>query len=210
MSDQEKNIQDLCETVLIMKSHPIHASLRIFSRILAIMLAVIGNCILSIFLCNFNNLVHTCEMSSYAKGCELLCSHREVVKITFLLRGVVVQSPSHIWFCTTPWTVACQYSLSPDEYKPIKNLSWRNFAYQAYDLLTHLWLGFLGFSEVKNLPSLQETQEMWVWPLDQEDPLEKEMQPTSVLCAFPVAQMVKDLPAMQETQVQSPWEDPLE
>ena len=164
----------------------------------------------TLFLCNFNNLVHTYEMSSYAKECELLCSHREVVKITFFLRGVVVQSPSHIWFCTTPWTTARQYSLPPDEYKHIKNLSWRNFAYQAYDLVTHLWMGFLGFSEVKNLPSLQETQEIWVWPLDQEDPLEKKMQPTSVFCAFLVAQMAKNLPAIQETQVQSLREDPLE
>ena len=79
-----------------MISDPIHAYLRIFSRILAIISAVIGNCTLSISLCNFNNLVHTCEMSYYAKEFELLCSHREVVKITFFLRGVVVQSPSPI------------------------------------------------------------------------------------------------------------------
>ena len=51
---------------------------------------------------------------------------------------------------------------------------------------------------------------MWVRPLDQEDPLEKEMQPTSVLCDSLVAQMVKNLPAMQETPVQSLREDPLE
>ena len=208
MSDQEKNIQDLCETVLIMISHPIHDYLRIFSRILAIISAVIGNC--TLFLCNFNDLVHTYELSSYAKECELLCSHREVVKITFLLRGVVVQSPSHIWFCTTPWTAACQYSLSPDEYKPIKNLSWRILHTKAMIYWpTYDW-AFLGFSEVKNVPSLQETQEMWVWPLDQEGPPEKEMQRTSVLCAFLVAQMVKNLRTMQETQVQFPREDPLE
>ena len=29
--------------------------------------------------------------------------------------------------------------------------------------------------QVKNLPAIQETQEMWVQSLGQEDPLEKEM-----------------------------------
>ena len=33
---------------------------------------------------------------------------------------------------------------------------------------------------VKNLPAMQETQEMWVWALGQKDPLEEEMQPTPV------------------------------
>ena len=33
---------------------------------------------------------------------------------------------------------------------------------------------------VKNLPAMQETQETWVQSLGQEDPLEKEWQPTSV------------------------------
>ena len=28
---------------------------------------------------------------------------------------------------------------------------------------------------IKNLPAMQETQDMWVWSLDQEDPLEKGM-----------------------------------
>ena len=32
----------------------------------------------------------------------------------------------------------------------------------------------------KDLPAMQETQEMWVWSLGWEDPLEKEMQPTLV------------------------------
>ena len=35
-------------------------------------------------------------------------------------------------------------------------------------------LGFPGSSEVKNLHVMQETQEMQVWSLGQEDPLEKE------------------------------------
>ena len=36
----------------------------------------------------------------------------------------------------------------------------------------HPSYGFPGDSDVKNLPAMQET---WVWSLDREDPLEKEM-----------------------------------
>ena len=35
--------------------------------------------------------------------------------------------------------------------------------------------GFSGGSVVKNLPSMQESQETWVWSLGQEGPLEKEV-----------------------------------
>ena len=37
---------------------------------------------------------------------------------------------------------------------------------------------------VKNLPAMQETQEMWVWSLDWEDPLEKEMAIHSSILAW--------------------------
>ena len=37
---------------------------------------------------------------------------------------------------------------------------------------------------VKNLPAMQETQEMWVRSLDQEDPLEKEMATYSSILAW--------------------------
>ena len=42
-----------------------------------------------------------------------------------------------------------------------------------------LWtaMGFPSGSAVKSLPAVQE---LWVWPLDQEDPLEDGTQPTSV------------------------------
>ena len=36
---------------------------------------------------------------------------------------------------------------------------------------------------VKNLPAVQGTQEMWVWPLGQEVPLEKEMATHSSILA---------------------------
>ena len=35
------------------------------------------------------------------------------------------------------------------------------------------YVGFLGGSALKNPPAMKETQEMWVQPLGQEDPLEK-------------------------------------
>ena len=41
-----------------------------------------------------------------------------------------------------------------------------------YLLYSSHWEGFSGGSMVKNMPTMQE---MWVWPLGQEDPLEKEM-----------------------------------
>ena len=39
---------------------------------------------------------------------------------------------------------------------------------------------FCGGSVVKNLPAMQETQEMWVQPLGQEDPWRRKWQPTPV------------------------------
>ena len=39
---------------------------------------------------------------------------------------------------------------------------------------------------VKNLPAVQETQEMWVWSLGQDDPLEKEMTTHSSILAWEV------------------------
>ena len=37
--------------------------------------------------------------------------------------------------------------------------------------------------QIKNLPAVQETQEMWVRPLGREDPLEKEMATCSSILA---------------------------
>ena len=46
-------------------------------------------------------------------------------------------------------------------------------------LSIRLW-GFPGGSVVKNLPAVQETQEMWVWSLGWEDSLEQGMATTPV------------------------------
>ena len=40
--------------------------------------------------------------------------------------------------------------------------------------------------QVKILPAMQETQEMWVGSLDQEDPLEKEMATHSSILAWKI------------------------
>ena len=40
--------------------------------------------------------------------------------------------------------------------------------------------------QVKNLPAMQEAQEMQVWSLDQEDPLEKEMASHSSILAWKI------------------------
>ena len=41
-------------------------------------------------------------------------------------------------------------------------------------------------SEVKNLPAVQEPQEMWVLSLGWEDPLEEEMPPRSSILAWEI------------------------
>ena len=45
-------------------------------------------------------------------------------------------------------------------------------------------LGFPGGSVVKNPPAIQETQEMWVQSLGQEDPLEEKMATHSNILAW--------------------------
>ena len=48
------------------------------------------------------------------------------------------------------------------------------------------FLGFPGGSVVKNLPAVQETQEMWVQSLGQEDPLEEEVATHSSILAWKI------------------------
>ena len=50
-----------------------------------------------------------------------------------------------------------------------------------------LYLGFPSGSVVKNLPAMQETWETWVQFLDQEDPLEEEMETYSSILAGKIA-----------------------
>ena len=48
-------------------------------------------------------------------------------------------------------------------------------------------LGFPGGSVVKNQPAIQETQEMWVQSLGQEDPLEEKMATHSSILAWDIS-----------------------
>ena len=59
-------------------------------------------------------------------------------------------------------------------------------------------LGFLGVSEVKNPPAMQELQETQVQSLGQEDPLEKEMAAHSSFLAWRI-------PWTEEPGGYSPW-----
>ena len=47
-------------------------------------------------------------------------------------------------------------------------------------------------SALKNLPAKQEQQEMWVQPLSQEDPMEKEIATHSSILAWRITWMEKD------------------
>ena len=47
-------------------------------------------------------------------------------------------------------------------------------------------MGFPGGSVVKSLPAVQETEEMWVQSLGQEDPLEEEMATHSSILAWKI------------------------
>ena len=49
--------------------------------------------------------------------------------------------------------------------------------------------GFPGGSAVKNLPAIQETQEIWVQSLTQEDPLEQDMATHSSILAWRIPWM---------------------
>ena len=53
-----------------------------------------------------------------------------------------------------------------------------------YQKEVKLPLGFPGSSSIKNPPAMQETQEIWVPSLGQEDPLEEEMATHSTILAW--------------------------
>ena len=69
------------------------------------------------------------------------------------------------------------------------------------------FLGFPGGSVVKNLPAVQETQEMWVQSLGQEDPLEEEVATHSSILAWkiPWTQQPGRLQPMGSWRVRHDW-----
>ena len=94
---------------------------------------------------------------------------------------------SHVLLFATPWTLACQAPLSME-------LSWQEywcgFSIPPLGYLPNPGIepaspalsgGFFTAEPVKNLPAMQELwQKPWILSLNWEDPLEKEMQSTSV------------------------------
>ena len=63
--------------------------------------------------------------------------------------------------------------------------------------------GFPGGSVVKHPPAMQETQEMWVWSLNWEDPLEEEMATHSSILAWRIPRTEEShrLPSMGSQRV---------
>ena len=53
-----------------------------------------------------------------------------------------------------------------------------------YAYKTFQQMSFPIAQEVKNLPAIQETQEMWIWSLGGDDPLEEEMGTYSSILAW--------------------------
>ena len=69
--------------------------------------------------------------------------------------------------------------------------------------------GFFGGSAVKNLPAMQEPQEMWVQSLDWKDPLEKEMATHSSILAWriPWTEEPGEFQSMGLQRVRHNWSD---
>ena len=70
-------------------------------------------------------------------------------------------------------------------------------------------MGFSGGSAVKNLPAMQETQEMWVQSLGQEDPLEKVIVAHSSILAWRISWTEKTggLQAIELQGIGHDWSD---
>ena len=64
--------------------------------------------------------------------------------------------------------------------------NWYQHSFQIFEALCEC-MGFPGGSVVKNLPAMQETQEMWVQSLGWEDPLEKGITTHSSILAWRIS-----------------------
>ena len=62
---------------------------------------------------------------------------------------------------------------------------WIGICNEFWNILCLYW-GFPGGSAVKNLPAVQEPQEMWVRSLSQEDSLEQEMATCPTILAWEI------------------------
>ena len=88
--------------------------------------------------------------------------------------AIVVQSVSHAWSVATPWTTVHQAS---------RSITLSQSLLKFVSIESVMLSNYLSGSVVKNLPVKQETQ---VWPLSQEDPLEKEMATHSSILTWEV------------------------
>ena len=149
----------------------------------------------------------------------------------FLLAFYCCQLLSHVWLFVTPWTAACQASLSiylpgfaqvcvhlvgdaihpsrlPWGHKELDTTDWlrthTSFATLFCFCLQSFPASSLVAQTVKRLPTMQETR---VWPLGQEDPLEKEMATHSSTLAWEVPWMEEPggLQSMGSQRVRHDW-----
>ena len=84
------------------------------------------------------------------------------------------------------------------------------FFFLVEDFQKCIWfLGFLGGSVVKNLPAIQETQEMWVQFLDWENPLEEGMTThcSILVCRIPWTEETGGLQSTGSQTAEHNWRD---
>ena len=79
-----------------------------------------------------------------------------------------------IWYITYFWVILLKINLTNGHVQILNN-------FILIHTHTHTKLGFPGGSVIKNPLAMQETQEIWVWSLGLENPLEEAWQPTPVL-----------------------------
>ena len=83
------------------------------------------------------------------------------------------------------WDLSDSWHISQPTFFSTRNLSGLTEVSELHSLN----LREAGGSQVKNLPAVQETQEMSVWSLGLEDPLEKEMATHSSILAWKIPWM---------------------
>ena len=83
----------------------------------------------------------------------------------------IAQSGSYIFFSLLIYFSERDSVLSSDFLCCYSLLNWQRKLITGDFGDTELYWGFPGGSVVKNLPTIQEPQEMWVWSLGQEDSL---------------------------------------
>ena len=83
------------------------------------------------------------------------------------------------------------------------------YARAWYISVAKVYRGFPSSSEVRNLPTMQELQETWVWTLDREDLLEEDVATHSSVLAWriPWTEEPGGLQSMGSQRVRHGWSD---